>query len=89
VSESPSDKLSRRGALKAIAALAAITAVSGAARDASAQAKASKAAVKYQDQPKNGQRCSGCANFISGGQCKIVQGEISPNGWCLAYSPKR
>ena len=89
VSESPNGRCSRRGALKAIAALSAITAVFGTARQASSQAKVPKTALKYQDQPKNDQRCSGCTHFISGGQCKLVEGEISPNGWCTAYSPKR
>jgi hypothetical protein len=62
-------------------------AAAGAAGGA-AKGKASKAAVQYQDQPKGGQRCSGCVNFITGGQCKIVEGSISPNGWCTAYVAK-
>jgi hypothetical protein len=72
--------------LKFIAASAAAAVF---ARDAAAQAKVSKAAVKYQDGPKDGQRCSACLHFLSGNQCKIVEGEISPDGWCMAYSPKR
>lgn len=43
-------------------------------------------AVQYQDQPKGSQRCS--AHFIPGGQCKLVEGPISPNGWCIAYTAK-
>lgn len=59
-----------------------------------AQAKSSQAAMKYQTSPKNGQKCSGCKFFVAGasktanGSCKIVDGSISPNGWCMAYSPK-
>jgi hypothetical protein len=62
---------------------------------AEAQApKGSKTQFKYQDTPKNGQQCSGCTFFIAGktstasGTCKIVQGDISPKGWCQAWSKK-
>lgn len=61
---------------------------------APAEAKSSQAAMKYQKTPKNGQKCSGCKFFAAGasktanGTCKIVDGSISPNGWCMAYSPK-
>jgi hypothetical protein len=64
------------------------------ARPAFAQAKASKEAMKYQDQPKDGQRCDTCMQFIPGaksgaqGTCKVVDGPISPNGWCIAYVKK-
>lgn len=80
---------SRRSVLKAVVVLAGAAAIPVVIPDAAAaQAKASKASVKYQDQPKNGQRCSGCVQFIAGGQCKIVEGSISPNGWCTAFAPK-
>ena len=61
------------------------------ARHAGAQAKASKQAMQYRDQPKNGQQCSTCLQFVPGakpdanGTCKVVDGPISPKGWCLAY----
>jgi hypothetical protein len=59
---------------------------------AMAQAKAPKSAVHYQDSPKNGQQCSGCRFFIASGsgngQCQIVQGAISPKGWCSSFAPK-
>jgi hypothetical protein len=46
--------------------------------------------MQYQDSPKNGAECSTCMQFIPGKkpQCKIVEGDISPKGWCLAYSKK-
>lgn len=53
---------------------------------------ASKSAVQYQDHPKGTSACANCANFIAGktpqdpGHCSIVAGEISPQGWCLAYA---
>ena len=60
----------------------------------SAQAKGSQAQFKYQNTPKNGQKCSQCTFFIPGssskanGTCKLVDGSISPNGWCTAFSKK-
>ncbi len=59
-----------------------------------AQAKGSQAQFKYQKTPKNGQKCSQCTFFIPGksasanGSCKIVDGTISPNGWCISWSKK-
>ena len=32
--------------------------------------------------------CSTCVNFEPPSACKIVQGTIDPNGWCLVYAPK-
>ena len=64
------------------------------ARWARAQAKASKEAMKYQEQPKDGQRCDTCMQFVPGpkaganGTCKVVDGPISPSGWCIAYVKK-
>jgi hypothetical protein len=82
---------SRREALRTCAA-----ALAGAclARNAAAQAKASKQAMQYQDQPKNGQECDQCMHWIPGprpdaqGACKVVDGPINPKGWCAAFVKK-
>lgn len=64
------------------------------AETTNALAKGSKAQFKYQSSPKNGQKCAQCTFFIPGssatanGSCKIVDGSISPNGWCTAFSKK-
>jgi hypothetical protein len=50
--------------------------------------KLAQSAVQYQTHPNNGQLCSICVNFIAPNQCKLVQGPISPVGWCVAYAPK-
>jgi hypothetical protein len=58
------------------------------------KAEASKALMKYQETPNGNEKCSNCMQFISGdtpdadGECKVVQGSISPQGWCTAYSQK-
>jgi hypothetical protein len=59
-----------------------------------AQAKGSQASFKYQTKPNGTKKCSGCSLFIPGktatanGTCKVVDGDISPNGYCIAYAPK-
>jgi anaerobic selenocysteine-containing dehydrogenase len=70
----------------------AATAVAGAAipiRFAHAQQKASKQAMQYQDTPKNGQQCDQCMHFEAPKSCKIVAGDISPKGWCVAFAKKQ
>jgi hypothetical protein len=66
-----------------------------AAQHAAAQSgKATKAAVQYQDQPKGDQTCDTCVQFIPGskpdanGQCKVVEGDINPKGWCAVWVKK-
>lgn len=55
---------------------------------------ASKSALQYQDMPRGSSACANCANFLPGesagapGRCTIVAGDISPQGWCLAYAAK-
>jgi hypothetical protein len=64
------------------------------AETTAARAKGSQAQFKYQKTPKNGHQCSQCSLFIPGssatanGTCKVVDGSISPKGWCTAFSPK-
>ncbi len=77
--------------LKQVAVVAAAPWI---ASRAAAQAKANKKAMQYQDQPKNGQECDTCLQYIPGpkpganGTCKVVEGPISPKGWCVAYVKK-
>jgi hypothetical protein len=64
------------------------------AETTTAQAKASKAQFKYQATPNSGHKCSQCRFFVPGssskanGTCQIVEGSISPNGWCTAFAAK-
>lgn len=52
-------------------------------------AKVPQASVQYQTQPKGEQKCSGCANFIAeSNTCKLVEGQISPDGWCTLWTKK-
>ena len=86
---------SRRSFLKAATLLAGMAAipVTFMSQEAFA-AKMAKASMQYQGMPKGTAECSTCAQYIPGksakadGTCKLVDGPISPNGWCLAYSAK-
>ncbi|MCW5598176.1 MAG: high-potential iron-sulfur protein [Nitrosomonas sp.] len=75
------------------AAMPFILGVTHNARSAEA-AKASKALMKYQDKPNGNEKCSNCIQFIPGdtpdanGECKVVAGSISPQGWCTAFAAK-
>ena len=82
-------RLSRRSVFRA-AAMVAGAVVTGnllTARSAHAQ-KASKEAMKYQDTPKGDQKCSNCLQFVAPDGCKVVDGKISPNGYCIAWAKK-
>ena len=51
--------------------------------------KVSQASVQYQAQPKGEQKCDGCKNFIAESNiCKLVEGQISPDGWCVLWAKK-
>lgn len=69
------------GAALAATALADMTA-------ATAQQKLPKALVQYQDSPKGSQKCLVCLHFQPPDACAIVEGPISPEGWCVAFAPK-
>lgn len=52
-------------------------------------AKVSKASVQYQTEPKGDQKCADCLHFIAeSNTCKLVEGEINPNGWCQLWTKR-
>ena len=79
--------------LHGMIALPALAGLLTAAASADAS-KASKAAMHYQDSPNGKSQCSGCKYFVAGdsatanGSCQIVDGSISPNGYCMAFTAK-
>lgn len=78
--------LSRRRMLGA-AAMAGVGAVCMIATRAEA-AKMKPTMAKYQTEPKGEAKCEGCTHFQAPNACQIVDGEISPNGWCQLYAKK-
>jgi len=81
---------SRRGILRAgLTILAGTLAATTARADGTDADKVEKSVVQYQEkQADNGDHCAICANFVSPSACKVVQGPIDPNGWCIAFGPK-
>jgi Rieske Fe-S protein len=53
-----------------------------------AAAKMAQKAVQYQDTPKGDQECSNCSLFQEPNSCTLVDGEISPKGWCKFWVKK-
>jgi hypothetical protein len=72
----------RRKLLRAVLSVAA-AGLAGAV--ALAQQKFSKSAAEYQDTPKNGLTCAACSLFRAPRSCVIVEGEVSPRGWCRFF----
>ncbi len=83
--------LSRRNLLRGVGVVAGVGALIGAglaASPAAADTKFSQAMAKYQAKPKGAQSCDTCTQFQANDSCRLVQGRISPTGWCLLYAHK-
>ena len=80
--------VTRRRFLNGSAALAGGIGVAGMLTSRQAQAKIAPNLVGYQDTPKDGHNCAGCALFEPPNACKSVDGTISPNGWCKLWLKK-
>jgi hypothetical protein len=84
---------SRRSLLRVVALLGG--AVLGSALEAGAQdakpkavmKKYSKERVGYRDQPYEGRTCAKCVLYAGDGNCAIVEGQVSPEGWCMQWTP--
>ena len=84
---------SRRRLLRAVGALSG--AALGGVLEASAQDGKPKAVMKkytkekvgYKDEPYLGRTCSKCVLYVGTGECAIVEGQVSPEGWCLQWMP--
>lgn len=82
--------LSRRKLLRGATVLAGGAAlVAGSLAPAAAQSgKMSQQAASYQNGPKSGQKCLDCSFFVQPSSCKLVDGTISPVGWCKFFAKK-
>jgi hypothetical protein len=79
--------ISRRQMLRTAAVTAGGTAALLASVTA-AQAKMPQKGAGYQDTPKGDQKCSGCSLFKAPDSCTLVDGTISPEGWCRFWVKK-
>jgi hypothetical protein len=88
------EKLSRRRLLRvtvrAIGTAAAIRLVPHAAaeEELNEENKIKRTEAEYRPQRKGQQRCEICLQFESPDKCKIVQGPISPTGWCQYFAAR-
>jgi hypothetical protein len=76
-----SPKLLRRRVLQTFSALSVVLCISRSL----AQQKMSQADAAYQDRPKSGLTCAACTLFRPPRSCEVVEGDISPNGWCKFF----
>ncbi len=53
-----------------------------------ADGKLSQVQAQYQDKPKGDQKCANCMHFVAPNSCKVVDGTISPDGWCMLWVKK-
>ena len=89
----PTTGSSRRAFIKRTMGVVAAAATCGRAAAAKAQdykpqeqKKLTQAAARYQDQPKGNETCAGCPYFVTPKSCVLVEGNISPNGWCPIFT---
>ena len=59
------------------------------ASPAAASNKMSPRAMSYRPTPNGNQRCDNCANWQPPGSCKLVDGPITPSGWCILYNLRK
>ena len=86
--ESNGEKTSRRDVLKLGAyGLGAIVSVASSA-NAQVATKAQQKAVMRQQTPKDGKQCIGCQHYEVVSSSRIVDGEISANGYCILFGKK-
>ena len=82
-------QLCRRSLLKSVPLIAgAIISTNAVAESLLAQTKLTHEAAKYQDQPKDGQQCSGCVQFVAPASCTVVEDPIAATGWCQLFVAK-
>ena len=84
----PSTDLSRRNLLHLAFAGGGVLLAAAIPSPGVASGRVAKKAVQYQDTPKGKLRCDNCRQWEAPAACKLVDGPISPAGWCMIYAPK-
>ena len=82
---------SRRTFIKTMGVVAAAASCGAAAVKAQEykpqeQKKLTQAAAKYQDRPNGKDACGECPYFQFPKSCVLVEGDISPMGWCRMFT---
>jgi hypothetical protein len=68
------------------AALSGVVAAIAPVEAGRASDKMTREQAQYQDQPKGINMCSTCTLFEPPKSCKVVEGDVSPDGWCKAFA---
>jgi hypothetical protein len=82
--------LTRRGMLRdaLVIAGAGCLMAAGATAAGAAQSKMAQKLVNYRPTPFGKAECDVCSQWQAPDGCKVVQGPLSPKGWCSLYAPK-
>jgi hypothetical protein len=78
-------KTSRRSLIRTLAAALPAGLLSRIS-PAAASEKMTRQQAEYQDKPNGIYSCSLCTLFEKPHSCKVVEGEVSEDGWCKAFA---
>jgi hypothetical protein len=84
MADKPLDRSRRRLMGKAVNAISAGLLLRIAPTQASE--KMTRQQAEYQDKPNGIYSCALCTLFEKPNACKVVAGEVSPDGWCKAFA---
>jgi hypothetical protein len=79
-------RLERRTLVRGFIAGVAAGLTRAAVHPVNARDKLSKQEAEYQDSPKDIRMCATCTLFEPPKSCKVVEGDVSPDGWCKAFA---
>jgi len=79
--------LSRRRFLVATAVGACVSIANAQNKPEPGLRKRSREEVRYQNEPYLGRTCARCVLYQGDGMCVILDGAVSPNGWCNQWVP--
>jgi hypothetical protein len=82
--------ISRRTVLlRGTACAAAVVTLIGPTKNAqAAKMPQTSPAVAYQSTPKDSHQCDACLLFQAPNSCQVVDGVVSPSGWCKLWAKK-
>ena len=75
----------RRTLIRALAGGIATVLTPGVSRSAASE-KMTRQQAQYQDTPNGIYSCGLCTLFERPNACKVVEGEVSHEGWCKAFA---
>ena len=82
-----SSNISRRSVLQGVTCAVVATPIMLATTHP-ALAKMSQASAGYRNSPNGSKNCANCKVFVPPSSCTLVEGPISPRGWCKLWVSK-